>query len=80
MTTITITLDAPTRTAAMAKAAWSQTVPLADLPGWLALYRRLWSRLPDGKKPVPGKPGPWAEFYEADVRALERAVRQAQEI
>ncbi|GLS87700.1 hypothetical protein GCM10010873_26740 [Cypionkella aquatica] len=77
---MTITLDATTRTASMAGGTWSQTVPLADLPNWLALYRRLWSRLPDGKKPVPGKPGPWARFYDADVRALEAAVRQAQEM
>lgn len=80
MTNMTITLDPVARTAFMAGGTWSQTVPLADLPGWLKLYRNLWSRLPDGKKLVPGKPGPWARFYEADVRALEAAVRAAQEM
>ena len=80
MTDMTITLDATNRTAFMAGGTWSQTVPLADLLGWLKLYRNLWARLPDGKKPVPDKPGPWAVFYEADVRALEGAVRKAQEI
>ncbi|MFC3180468.1 hypothetical protein [Cypionkella sinensis] len=77
---MTITLDATTRTARMEGGRWSNVVVLADLPKWLKLYRDLWSRLPDGKKPVPGKPGPWAQFYEADLHALERAVRAAQEI
>ena len=77
---MTITVDPITRTAFMAGGTWSQTVPLADLPKWLKLYRELWSRLPGGKKPVPGKPGPWARFYDADVRALEAAIRQAQEM
>lgn len=77
---MTITLDPTNRTASMAKATWAQVVPLAELPAWLKLYRGLWARLPDGKKPVPGKPGPWADFYEADLRAIERAVRAAQDI
>lgn len=80
MTAMTITLDATSRTACMAGGIWSQTVPIGDLPKWLRLYRELWSRLPSGKKPVLGKPGPWARYYEADVRALEHAVRQAQEM
>jgi hypothetical protein len=80
MPAMTITLDATSRTARLAKASWSNVIPLADLPKWLKLYRGLWSRLSGGKKSEPGKPGPWAEFYDADVRALERAVRAAQEI
>lgn len=49
-------------------------VAVEELAKWLAFYRRMWSR----GAANPGQPGPYARFYEADVRALEDAVRKVQ--
>ncbi len=60
----------------LAKARWSQTIALADLPARLQLYRCLWARKPGRpfrEKPVT--PGPWARFYEDDLRVLDAALK-----
>lgn len=75
-TVLTITIDHAANTAEMRKALWTQRVAIDDLAGWLRFYRGLWAR---GSK-VKGEPGPWARFYEQDVRALEAAVREAQNV
>lgn len=67
-----VTLDRAAGTFRMALGLWSLTEPMARLPQWLAFYRRLWAR---GSK-VKGAPGPWARFYEADLAALEAALRE----
>lgn len=75
---LTITFDRPAGTVEMRKALWWQVVPIADLPRWLRLYRGFWSRKPDAKGRAPDlkTPGPWAAFYEDDLRALEAAVKE----
>lgn len=72
---MTVTLDRQAGTALLQLTSWSGVIPIADLRGELEFYRRLWGR---GSK-VKNGPGPWARFYEADVRALEAAVREAQD-
>lgn len=69
---LTITLDRATGVAEMRKNLWGARVSITDLPDWLRLYRRLWSR---GSK-TKNQPGPWARFYEADLAALEAAVAE----
>lgn len=75
---LTVTLDRPAGTARLQKDDWGLTVPIGDLPRWSKLYRGLWARKPKGNfgKDIT-TPGPWAGFYEEDMRALERAVREA---
>ncbi|MCA2014394.1 hypothetical protein LCM17_23085 [Cereibacter sphaeroides] len=70
---LTITLDRAAGAADLRKDAWSARIPITDLPAWRDLYRRLRDR---GSKPKNG-PGPWARFYEADVRAIEDAILAA---
>lgn len=74
---LTITLDRDAGTAVMAKDDWRQVIPIAGLRAQLRFYRQLWSRKPKGT-PNEKTPGPWAGFYADDVRALERAVREAE--
>lgn len=50
------------RSVHMRRGGWSITFPAADLPRWIALYRRLRDR----------KHGKWAATYAPDVAALER--------
>lgn len=71
-----IDLDPVEGVAVMHKRLWSQRVNIDDLPRWLRFYRGLWSR---GSK-VKDEPGPWSRFYEQDVRALEAAVRESQNV
>jgi hypothetical protein len=54
----------------MAKGAWHQDLPPADLPRQLALYRGLRDR----DKPKAG-PGPYHRFYADDVAAIEAAMK-----
>lgn len=70
-----ITLDRAVGAAEMRKGAWSQRVPITDLPKWRALYRRLWAR---GSK-TTSDPGPWARFYDDDLRVLDLAIQNAGE-
>lgn len=70
---LTITIDRAAGVAEMRKDAWSQRIPIADLPRWRDLYRRLWSR---GAKTKDG-PGPWARFYADDLAALDRVIDEA---
>lgn len=75
---LTVTLDRAAGMADLRKGTWVARVAIPDLPRWLALYRGLWSRKP--KRPFDPRdrlPGPWADHYERDVRALEAAVREA---
>ena len=58
------TLSADRATIHMRKGAWSMSCPVADLPHWLAFYREMRDRK-DGR----------AEFYRADVVALERVEK-----
>lgn len=75
---LVVTIDRAGGVARMDKGAWSQVVPLADLPRWVRLYRGLWARKPNKAFGADtATPGPWAGFYEDDLRALERALREA---
>lgn len=77
---LVVTLDRAAGTALLSKRFWGATIPAADLPGWASLYRRLWSRPAKDKGAGwdTSKPGPWAGNYENDMRALERAAREAE--
>lgn len=67
-----VDLDRQAGVARLSKGTWSQAVPIGALPAQLAFYRGLWAR---GSK-AKDAPGPWARFYEADVAALQAAVRE----
>lgn len=66
------TLSADGKAVTHSKGSWSETFPISALPDRLTLYRGLWHR--GGKK---GEPGPYARFYEADIKALERVEKMA---
>ena len=75
---LTVTLDRAAGKAELRKADWSMSIAIADLPVWVRRYRALWSRKPN--RPFgtdTSTPGPWAGFYEHDLRALERATKEA---
>lgn len=73
-----ITLDRAAGTAELRKGDWWQVVPITDLPKQMRFYRGLWARKPNGKAQTNDKtPGPWARFYEVDLRAIEAAIREA---
>lgn len=75
---LTVTLDRAAGKAELRKADWSMSIAIADLPVWVRRYRALWSRKPN--RPFgtdTSTPGPWAGFYEYDLRALERATKEA---
>ncbi|MGN6769587.1 MAG: hypothetical protein ACTHJQ_07050 [Rhizobiaceae bacterium] len=55
------TYDPATRTFTVSKGVWSGTFPAADLPKWLAFYRRQRELFPNH-----------AAFYDDDVKALEK--------
>lgn len=74
MTRLTITLDRAAGTARLEKLRWSMVVTLEDLPRWRAFYARLRDR-PGGKTVT----GDRARFYEADVAALDAAIRETNE-
>lgn len=74
---LTVTLDRDAGTAELARDDWRQVVPIGGLRAQLRFYRQLWSRKAKGT-PDEKTPGPWAGFYEESVRALERAVREAE--
>lgn len=76
MSCLTVTLDRATGTADLRKDGWSQRVAIADLGRWRALYRGLWSR--GAKKPT--EPGPFARFYDDDIRVLDAAIREASHV
>lgn len=59
----TAILDPEGTTFTVARGAWTNTYPLADLPKWIAFYRRQAELVPDQK------------CYADDVRALERLQR-----
>jgi hypothetical protein len=71
---LTITIDRAAGTVRLAKGRWSMVVPLDDLPRWRAFYATLRDR--PGRKTVTG---PRARLYEADVRALDAAIRETNE-
>lgn len=52
----------------MSDAGWSQTLPIAALPGQVAFYRRLRDR---GANAKLGQPGPYAKHYLPILGALE---------
>lgn len=66
MSVLTVTPAADGRTVSMVKGPWSQTIPTAALPDWIALYRRLRDR----------DNGRHRRFYESDTDALETAQRE----
>lgn len=76
-----VTLDRALGVARLEKRHWALEVPVTDLRRWAALYRRLWSRPAKSKGSAQDltRPGPWAEHYENDMRALERAAREAEQ-
>lgn len=64
----------------LAKADWRVTIAAADLPHWIDLYRRLRDR--KAKTDATGKviePGPWHDFFAADIAALEAAQARLNE-
>lgn len=65
------TLSADGKSLRMSRGQWSMTIPVEEVPKWLDFYRGLWGR---GAK-APGQPGPWAVFYEENVKALEFVTR-----
>lgn len=69
---LTIMLDRAAGAAELRKDSWSTRVAIIDLQRWRDLYRRLWAR---GSRTKNG-PGPWARFYEADLRALDAALTE----
>lgn len=71
---LTITLCRETGTALMCKAGWSQRIAITDLPAKARFYQGLWAR---GSK-IKGAPGPWGAHYEEDLRAIQAAIREAQ--
>lgn len=64
-----LSLDGQTVT--MMRGAWKHRIRAADLPRWIALYRRLRDR----GAPAGGK-GPYWEFFEPGVIALEREAQK----
>lgn len=70
---LTITLDRAAGVAVLAKGGWRHRLALEDLRHWRDLYSKLWGR---GAK-RPGAPGPWASFYDDDLRRLTAAVQEA---
>lgn len=73
---LTVQIDRASGAAILRKAYWLRRVALADLPAQLTFYRALWSRGARG----PNRPGPWAHFYDDDIRALEAAIREAGDV
>lgn len=61
--TTTAVLDQEGTTFTMTRGAWTNTYPVAELPKWIAFYRRQAELIPDQKS------------YIEDVRALERLQR-----
>ncbi len=55
----------------LSSGGWAQTITVEQLPAQIALYRGLRDR----RATQPGRPGPYARFYDADVKALEFAQR-----
>ena len=72
---LTITLCRQTGTAMMSKAGWSERIAITDLPAKARFYQGLWAR---GSK-TKGAAGPWAAHYEQDLRAIQAAIREAQD-
>ncbi len=76
---MTVTLHRVAGMAELRRGDWSQRVPISALPDQLRLYRSLWARKRDAKGRTDlTTPGPWAEHYEDAVRALERAIKEAE--
>lgn len=64
----------------MVKERWRQTITAADLPGWIARYTALRDRnAPRDKAGKMTAPGPYHQFYAADVDALIAAQRKLKE-
>ena len=59
----------------MVRGSWRQRISAADLPRWISLYRRLWSRTAKGHGDSK-TPGPWASFYAQPLEALESLLKQ----
>lgn len=55
------------KTVAMRRSSWAHRIPSAELPKWIALYKRLRDR-----NARAGEKGPYWEFYQPGVTALER--------
>lgn len=61
MDVLSVTLSPDRQRVIMAKQMWRQDIARADLPRWIALYRRLATR----------EGGRFARFYARDLTALE---------
>jgi hypothetical protein len=64
----------------LAAGTWRTTIPAADLPRWIRLYRRLrdrGARLDPKGNPI--EPGPYARFYAADLAVLEATAARLRE-
>ena len=62
----TATLDPDGTTFTMARGVWANSYPLADLPKWIAFYRR------------QAEAHPNRASYAEDVQALEALKRQCE--
>jgi hypothetical protein len=58
-------IHSETRTVTLTKGVWSGSFPIADIPHWLAFYRRQQQLLPSH-----------ASSYKHEVKALEELVEQ----
>lgn len=64
----------------LAAGAWRATIPAADLPRWISLYRRLrdrGARLDAKGNPI--EPGPYARFYADSLAVLEATAARLRE-
>lgn len=59
----------------MVRGSWRQRISAADLPRWISLYRRLWSRTAKGHGDSK-TPGLWASFYAQPIETLENLLKQ----
>jgi len=71
MTAPTAIVSADARTVTLASGEWSATIPAADLPKWIRLYRGLAAR----PHPRTAEPAAFAAHYQPALRAMERAQR-----
>jgi hypothetical protein len=64
-------VDATGQRVTLRHATWGITIPAADLPRWIDLYRSL----ADRKNPRTGEPRAYAAHYAPMLKAMTRAQR-----
>lgn len=61
------------------KGNWKRVIPATRFDTFVTLYQTLHDRQPSGAKVVKG-PGPWAQFYAADLAVLRGVQRRLREV